>query len=141
MSKKLVFSIISVILISIGLGGCDQPPTEKPLNSSNGSKFSDGPQTLAKQALDAALSSPETAARLAKGSPEVVAMAAAKEAEITASYATAAPESSLVKVTAYANLADIAAAAAPQSQAAKNAATQANQAKAKVESIVKSGKK
>lgn len=131
LNKKLVFPVIFACLVSIGLVGCDQSPTDKV----------EVARSVPEQAIDAAISSPETAARLAKGSPEAVAIAAAKEAEMTASKAAAAPESALVKVTAYANLADIAAAAAPQSQAAKMAAGQANQAKAKVESIVKSGKK
>ncbi len=141
MNKKFVCHLVAACLLSIGLVGCDQSPNEKSATTNSGSKVVEVSRSIPEQAIDAAMSSPETAARLAKGSPEAVAIAAAKEAEITANKAAAAPESSLVKVAAYANLADIAAAAAPQSQAAKNAATQANQAKAKVESIVKSGKK
>ncbi len=141
MNKKLVCPATAVCLLTIGLVGCDQSPNEKSATTNSGSKVVEISRSIPEQAIDAAISSPDNAAHLAKVAPEAVAIAAAKEAEITADKVTASPENALTKVTAYAKLADIAFAAAPQSQAAKNAATQANQAKAKVESIVNSGRK
>lgn len=131
--NKLV--IPSLFISLLGLSGCDQAPSQASKSQANVTAANEKP--LPEQAIAAALSSPETAARLAVSSPEATAMAAARAAEQVASKAAAAPESSLVKVTAYAKLAAVAAAAAPGSTAARDAAKQAESQRKLVEGLVK----
>jgi len=133
MNKKLV--IASLLFSLLGLSGCDQGPSQASKSQANVTAANEKP--IPEQAIEAALSSPETAARLAASSPEATAMAAARAAEQVASKAAAAPESSLVRVTAYAKLAAVAAAAAPQSTAARDASQQAESQRKLVEGLVK----
>lgn len=132
--NKSILAILIAGGLSLGLVACDQVQTPNAAGSSaDGAKPAEQTEPVEKQALAAALSSPETAARFAASSPEATAVAAAKEAEAVAAKAAEAPESSLVKLAAYAKLASTAAELAPQSVAAKQAAAQANAALKEVE--------
>lgn len=134
--NKLVTA--SLLISLLGLYGCDQAPESQataPAASVETPAANEKPAS--EQAVEAAISSPETAARLAASSPEATAMAAAHAAEQVALEAAAAPESSLLKVTAYAKLAAAAAAAAPESTAARDAAQQAEAQRQLVEGLAK----
>lgn len=129
--KLYAVTLVSSLLM---LNACDQ--TSSQIKTSAATQ-----KSIAEQAIDAAISSPETAYRLAVSSPEAVALAAARAAEVTAKGAAAAPESSLVKVKAYAKLAKVAASSAPESIAARDAALQANSQIKIVESLISVRKK
>lgn len=136
--RKLVATTLFFCLF--GLFGCDQAPSQAP-KSQVVVPSAVNEKTVAEQAVEAALSSPETAHRLAARSPEATALAAVSAAEQVALKAAAAPESSLVKVTAYAKLAAAAAAAAPESTAARDAAQQAEVQLQRVKGLAKPANK
>lgn len=130
------------MLLGVVLWGCDKAPAPPgPAPNAGAPKMSlTAEKPVERQAVEAMLASPETAMRLANSSPEATALAAAREAERVAADARASPESSLLKVEAYAKLAAAAAAAAPGSASAKGAAERAEQQRAFVQGIVDSAK-
>lgn len=129
--------ILTASLICAPLLGCDDAPPNKAGNLDSAARAI-AVKPAEQQAIEAAISSPETARRLAAGSPEATAVAAAKEAERAAEQAKAAPESALLRVTAYANIAATAAAAAPQSSIARDASRRAEIQRQRVETVARS---
>jgi hypothetical protein len=71
--NKLV--IASLLFSLLGLSGCDQGPSQASKSQAKVTAANEKP--IPEQTIEAALSSPETAALLAASSPEATAMAAA----------------------------------------------------------------
>lgn len=134
--KKMLL-LLTVLTVTVGsLAGCDKASDKQAQAVGRPAKAA-AVQTLENQALELALSSPEGAAQLAAKSPETVAVAAMEASEKALAEINSSPESAMLRLDAYVQLAAAASAAAPQSQVAKDAAQKAKSAKLRAKAAVK----
>lgn len=134
MYQKIRLFPICLGLFVLSIQGCERPQTQAQSDEALVASVQD--QVVAKQAVEAALSSPETAMRLAKDAPEATAVIAAEEAEKALKQIHAAPEAAALKVDAYAKLAMAAAQVIPESVTAQEAAQQVQRIKARIDTTV-----
>lgn len=134
--KKMLL-ILTVLTVTVGsIAGCDQKSDEQDQALGRPAKAA-VVETIENQALQLALSSPEGAAQLAAKSPESIAIAAMEASEKALAELNSSPESAMLRLDAYVQLASAASAAAPQSQVAKDAAQKAKSAKLRAKAAIK----
>ncbi|VVM72912.1 hypothetical protein PS664_01887 [Pseudomonas fluorescens] len=139
-SMKKMLLLLTLLTATVGsIAGCDQTSDKQAQALGRPAKATPA-VTLENQALELALSSPEGAAQLAAKSPETVAVAAMQASEKALSEIKSSPESAMLRLNAYVQLASAASAAAPQSQVAKDAAQKATSAKLRATAAIKDAK-